>query len=196
MRKKKKAGIPLSKLVLGALLTALVVVLQFAGAFIKLGVFSVSLVMVPIAIGAIVCGPIIGAWLGFMFGIVVLVSGDAAWFMGFSVVGTIVTVLLKGTLAGFVSGIIYKVVALFNSKVAAITAAVLCPIVNTGVFALGCYVFFLDDLALAAEGTYSSATAFIFLGLIGANFVFELLLNTVLSPAVAYLVTFAKRKRK
>ena len=198
MKKTRSLGFPIDKMVLGALLTALVVVLQFAGAFVKFGAFSVSLVLVPIAIGAIVCGPAIGAWLGFVFGMVVLLSGDAAWFMGFNAFGTVLTVLLKGSLAGFVAGLVYKLVSRFNQYTAAISAAIVCPIVNSGVFALGCYVFFLKDLGLAVAsgevGQYSSATAYVFLGLIGGNFIFELLLNTVLSPVIATLVNLAKRE--
>jgi thiamine transporter ThiT len=43
------------KLVLGAVLTALVIVLQLLGAFIRFGPFSISLVLVPIVIGAALC---------------------------------------------------------------------------------------------------------------------------------------------
>ena len=197
MKKTRSVGFPIDKMVLGALLTALVVVLQFAGAFVKFGVFSVSLVLIPIAIGAIVCGPAIGAWLGFVFGMVVLLSGDAAWFMGFNAFGTVLTVLLKGSLAGFVAGLVYKLVSRFNQYTAAISAAIICPVVNSGVFALGCYVFFLKDLGLAVAsgevGQYSSATAYIFLGLIGGNFIFELLVNVLLSPAIVRIMKAVKR---
>ena len=195
MNKTRKAGFPVDKMVLGAMLTALVVVLQLAGSFVKFGVFSVSLVLIPIAIGAIACGPAIGAWLGFVFGMVVLLSGDAAWFMGFSPAGTVITVLLKGSLAGLTAGLVYKLVSKFNSYVAAIAAAIVCPVVNSGIFALGCYAFFLKDLAPVASGEgYSTTTAYIFLFLIGGNFIFELLLNTVLSPVVGTLVNLAKRQ--
>ena len=39
-------------LVLGAVMTALVALLQYMGAFIKLGPFSITLVLIPIVIGA------------------------------------------------------------------------------------------------------------------------------------------------
>ena len=92
-------------MVTGALLTALVIILQFVGASIKLGPFSVSLVLIPIAIGAITCGKGIGTWLGFVFGMAVLLSGDAAPFLVVNTAGTIVTVLLKGMASGFVAGL-------------------------------------------------------------------------------------------
>ena len=50
-----KSKIRTEKVVLGAVLTALVVVLQMLGAFIRFGPFSISLVLVPIVIGAAMC---------------------------------------------------------------------------------------------------------------------------------------------
>ena len=93
-----KRKLTTQELVLGAILTAIVVVLQLMGSFIKFGPFSISLVLIPIVIGAATCGTAIGAWLGLMFGFVVLISGDAAAFLSVNSFGTIVTVLLKGTL--------------------------------------------------------------------------------------------------
>ena len=90
-----------------AILTAIVVVLQLLGSFIRFGPFSVSLVLVPIVIGAALFGMGGGAWLGFVFGVVVLLSGDAAAFLPIHVFGTVLTVLLKGTLAGLAAGFIH-----------------------------------------------------------------------------------------
>ena len=77
------------------LFTAIVVVLQLLGSFIKFGTFSVSLVLVPVVIGAALYGATAGAWLGFVFGVVVLLSGDAAAFLGVNALGTVLTVLVR-----------------------------------------------------------------------------------------------------
>ena len=61
-----------------ALFTALIVILQLLGSFIRFGPVSVSLVALPIVVGAAVYGGAAGLWLGFVFGMVVLLSGDAA----------------------------------------------------------------------------------------------------------------------
>jgi len=87
------------------LFTAIVIVLQLMGSFIRFGTFSISLVLVPVVIGAALYGAGAGAWLGFVFGVVVLLSGDAAAFLGVNALGTILTVLVKGTLAGLLSGL-------------------------------------------------------------------------------------------
>ena len=66
-----------------ALFTALIVILQLLGSFIRFGPVSVSLVALPIVVGAAVYGSVAGLWLGFVFGVVVLLSGDAAAFFAF-----------------------------------------------------------------------------------------------------------------
>ena len=87
-----------------ALFTALIVILQLLGSFIRFGPVSVSLVALPIVVGAAVYGSAAGLWLGFVFGMVVLLSGDAAAFFAFSVPGTLLTVLVKGIACGGLAG--------------------------------------------------------------------------------------------
>ena len=64
-----------------AMLIAIVVILQLVGAIIRFGPFSISLVLMPIIIGASMYGAAEGTVLGLVFGIVVLLSGDAAAFL-------------------------------------------------------------------------------------------------------------------
>ena len=47
-----------------ALLTAVVVILQLLGSFIRFGPFSISLVLIPIVVGAALYGAGAGAWVG------------------------------------------------------------------------------------------------------------------------------------
>ena len=188
---------PLQRLTLGAILTALVVVLQLLGHFIHFGVFSISLVLIPIVVGAATCGPWIGAWLGLVFGITVLLSGDAAAFMAVNVPGTIVTVLLKGVLCGLLSGLTYRALANRSRIAAVVAAAAVCPIVNTGVFLIGCALFFFETIAgwATAAGFGENAVGYMFFVLAGGNFLFELGFNLVLSPIIVRLLDIAKRIR-
>ena len=181
------------KLVLAAILTALVIVLQFMGAFVRFGPFSISLVLIPIVIGAATCGVGIGAWLGFIFGVVVLASGDAAAFLAVDVVGTVVTVLVKGTVCGFAAGLVYKALERVNSVFAVFVAAIVCPVVNTGIFLIGCLIFFMETVSTWAGG--SNVGHYMIFGLVGGNFLFEVLFNIVLSPVVVRLLNIKKIKR-
>ena len=180
-------------LVMGAILTALVIVLQLMGAFIRFGMFSISLVLVPIVIGAAKCGWKIGAWLGFIFGAAVLISGDAASFLAINVFGTVLTVLLTGTACGLVAGLVYKALEKRNRYLAVIAAAVTCPIVNTGVFLLGCTVFFLPAITdWGVSQGFTNVAAYMFLGLAGGNFLVELAVNIVLAPVILRVLNFKK----
>ena len=192
MQSTKKTGMSTKTMVLAAILTALVVVLQFVGQTIRLGPFMISLVLIPIVIGAATCGPKIGGWLGFVFGLFVLISGDAAAFLAVNIFGTIVTVLLKGMLCGFVAGYVYKLLEGKSKSLAVIVVAIVCPVVNTAVFLLGCIAFFMDTIILWAAR--SNVIAYMFLGLVGGNFLVELGLNIVLGPAIVRLVNMAEEK--
>jgi hypothetical protein len=143
-------------------------------------------------VGAAVYGWQAGAWLGFAFGAAVLLSGDAAAFLAVNIFGTIVTVLLKGTLCGLAAGYVYKLLEGKNKALAVIVAAIVCPVVNTGVFLLGCVVFFMDTIIAWANG--SNVIAYMFVGLVGGNFLVELGMNLVLGPAIVRLVNIAEEK--
>ncbi len=182
----------------GGILTALVIVLQMLGSIIRFGTFQAALVLVPIVLGATLCGKYMGAWLGLIFGMVVLLNGDASLFYAFNVPGTIITVLAKGILCGLVTGIVYQGLAKRSQTLAIFTAALVCPVVNTGIFTLGCYTFFyhsLADIASAVQVTFTNATAFVFLVLIGGNFILELILNLILSPAIVRIIPIVKKIR-
>lgn len=184
------------RLVLTGLLSALVAVLSYLGGFIQIGVASVNIALVPVVIGAAIIGPAAGAWLGAVMGVFFFLSKDAALWFSLSIPGTVITVMLKGILAGLAAGLVYKLLRRFNRYAAVLGAAVICPIVNTGIFLLGCLVFFLEDVSswAAAEGT-ALATYFI-VGMVGVNFLIEFAANVLLSNAIYSILTiFDKRKK-
>lgn len=186
------------RLVLLALLSAIVIVLQLLAIYTRplFPVFAISLVLMPIVVGAGLIGPKAGAWLGLVFGLAVLLSGDAAAFMTIDAFGTIVVVLVKGMLAGFLSAVVYKLIASENKIWAAVAAAVVCPLVNTGVFIIGVYIFFLpavSEWGLAAG--FENVTSFIFLGMVGFNFIMEMIINLVLCPSIIRLVEYGQERK-
>lgn len=178
------------KLTYLAIVTALVILLQLLSPLIRFGTFSITLALLPIIIGVAVGGPMAGAWLGLVFGAAVLLSGDAAFFMGMNPIGTVITVLAKGIVCGIVAGLAYMMLKNVNKYVAVITAAILCPIANTAVFVLGCRLFFMDYVTTSAGESGVSAWGFIFLFLVGGNFFFELLYNVLLAPVITRLLRF------
>lgn len=175
------------------LFTAIVVALQLLAASIKFGPFSITLVLAPIVIGAALYGVGAGAWLGAAFGVSVLISGDAAAFMTINPAGTVITVSLKGMLAGLVAGLIYKALEKTNKTVAVVLAGIACPIVNTGIFLAGCYLFFQEWL-VSVFGTTGFAT--VVTGLVSVNFAVELGINMVLASVIVRVIDIGKKQLK
>ncbi len=178
-----------------ALFTAIVVVLQLLAVGLRaLGLFSISLVLVPIVVGSAVYGWKGGAWLGFVFGVAVLLSGDANAFLSIDVLGTVVTVLAKGTLCGLLAGLAYRLLSKINMWPAVICAAIVAPVVNTGVFLLGCRLFFFDTIVQwGAAAGFSNVGAYMVFGLTGINFLIELGVNLVLAPVITRLIRIGKK---
>ena len=179
------------------LFTAIVIVLQFVGSSIRFGMFSISLVLVPIVVGAALYGRLAGVWLGFAFGMTVLLSGDAAAFLVVDPAGTVVTVLTKGMLAGLAAGAVFALLQGVNRYLAVFAAAAAAPIVNTGIFLIGCRLFFYDTIAVWAEGMGfgGNVAGYMFLGLAGGNFLLELAVNMLLSPAIVRILRAARHQK-
>ncbi len=198
------------KLVQLAILTALVIVLQALGSFIKIGPLPMSFVLVPIVIGACMLGAKYGAFLGFVFGLITMIMGitgaDALSFLLFEArpVLFIVLCLLKATMAGFVAGLVYTLLGkAFNGKnklLQTILASIAAPIVNTGIFVAGMLLFFVPTMEALPSmfpdvfGGYGNAVQLVLLGLAGLNFVGEFVVNLVLSPAIVRIIDVAKKK--
>ncbi|MBR2404746.1 MAG: ECF transporter S component [Clostridia bacterium] len=178
-------------MVLSAIMTALVIILQFMGAFVRFGPFSISLVLIPIVIGAAECGMFAGAWLGFVFGVVVLASGDAAAFLAVNPIGTVITVLVKGAACGYAAAVVYRYVSRYNRYAGVAMAAIVCPVVNTGIFLLGCLVFFMDTISAWAGDT--QIWYYMIFVLVGGNFLFELGSNILLSPVIVRLLNIRNK---
>lgn len=184
-----------------ALLIALVVVMQSISAIIPpVSGFSISLVLIPIVLGAALYGPGAGALLGAAFGVIVFINcvtgADAGGQMVFQADPLLccLVVIGKGTLAGLASGGVFKLFGKKNPYVAMILAAIVCPVVNTGVFVACMLLLFRQVLSAWAGGT--DLVTYIFSGLLLFNFVPELIINVVFSPVSARILQLVKKNEK
>lgn len=195
--KTKGQGMSTERLVTLALLTALVAILAYFGGFIKIGgLASISLTLIPVVIGAVLCGPLAGAWLGGVSGVVFFMTADAVFWLGLSVPGTIITVMVKGVMAGLCAGYAYKLLEKFNRYVAIVVSAVVAPVVNTGIFLIGCLIFFIDAVSSMALAEGMSIGGYLIIFFVGLNFVFELIVNVILSPAISRIIELAEKTFK
>lgn len=173
------------------ILTAITVVLEVFAGFvgIRFGPFNITLALAPTIVGAAMYGWKAGAWLGFVFSFVVLFEPSTATFMTVNAPATILVVLIKGTVAGIVGGLVYTLISKKNKLAAVITAGVAMPLVNTGIFLLGCVLFFFDTVSKLGESMgYSNVFVFLIVGMTGLNFLVETAINLCLSTAIVRII--------
>ncbi|MGN0814165.1 MAG: ECF transporter S component [Candidatus Coproplasma sp.] len=189
-----------------AVLVALVVVLQCFGGYIKIAGLSLNLALVPIALGAILFGPLLGSTLGLICGFVILMYGVTGnepftfYLFSQSPVMTVLLCLVKTTVAGCAAGWAYKLISKKNKWIAVFVASALVPVVNTGVFAIGCFII-LDTVvgylsAVGLDTTGMSAFYIVFVVVITWNFFIELLTSLILAPAVATVTRVVEKQIK
>ncbi len=204
IRKNKSALSSILKMTYFSILAALVLVLHFSGIGIRLPFLStpVSLTLIPIVLCAMLLGPAYGAFLGFVYGLVVYISLGVMAMDPFTnilfVNNPIVTFLIctvKTSLAGFLSGLLYNIIKNKNVVVATFAAACIAPIVNTGIFILGCLLI-ADTIAENFVSGGESVLYFIAIVLPGFNFIFEFLFNTLLSPTIHRIATIVSKRLK
>lgn len=183
-----------------ALLMALEVVLTLL--YIPVGTINLNFGLVPIVIAAIFLGPLAGMLIGFVSGVVTAVQVVTVPSIFYTFLVTVnpiaacVISVLKTAVAGLMVGWIYNLMSKLckSTIVNSLVASAVCPIVNSGIFAVGMFAFFgnalLADANLSTLG--SSLIAIVFIGLIGVNFIVEFIVTTLLSPALCKTITAAK----
>ena len=195
----KKENFFSSKRVTGiAVLLALVIVLQAFGGTIAIGAVQLNFTLIPIVLGAILFGSLVGAFLGFACGVVVLIQviiGMVPFYVLIWTNDPIVTTLtciVKTTVAGFVAGFLYKLVSKKSKLVAVFIASAIVPVFNTALFIVGC-LFMSAVSGMAGE---QNILAFILVGLVTFNFFIELAVNLIVAPAVHRVVGVIDRQLK
>ena len=155
-------------------------------------------VLIPIVVGAIVLGPLYGAFLGFVFGAVTYIMGIVGLDPFTQVLFTehpfltALTCFIKAIAAGFLSGLAYKLIKSKSELAAVFVAAAVAPIVNTGIFILGALTMYdsINDMAVAKN---ASVVYFLFILCAGVNFLIEFALNMVLAPSVCRVIRAVRK---
>lgn len=187
-----------------AVLTALTVVLQFIGGYLKIGPVNLNLTLIPLVLCGMILGVVYSTALGFIIGAVFLIQGITgfepftAYLFSDSPVLLSLTCILKTTVAGAVGALLYKVLKNKNAYVATFASAAVVPVVNTGIFVLGMLtiknslISFLSGAGIDVSG--KSAIYLILVVVVTWNFFIELGLNLLLAPSVYRVIkVFDKR---
>ena len=136
-----------------ALLTAIIAVMTFTPiGYLKFGPLELTLIMVPVIIGAVTLGPAAGAFLGLVFGVSSFIqcfslSAFGAIRLSISVIKTLIVCVVPRVLAGWLTGLIFNAVTKKTKKDGAnyLVASICGSAFNT--------IFFLGFLALLFMNT-------------------------------------------
>lgn len=180
------------KLVVGAILSALVLVLQLVAGYIKIGPASITLTLAPIIVGGALYGKRMGAFLGLVFAIAVLVEPGTAGFYAVNWWATIIIVTLKSVVSAYLAAVVYEAVEKKNKLLAVILSGITLPVLNTGIFVLGSYFFFVPVFNPAGDLAGFPLLAAIVLGII-VNFAVELGVNLVLAAGITTVIKAIKK---
>ena len=178
-----------------AVLMALVIVLQAVGGTVSIGVVQLNFTLIPIVLSGILFGAWIGSFTGFACGVVVLIQvimGIVPFYtviwMGDPIVVAL-TCIVKTTVAGFLGGFIYNLIAKKNKIVATFVASAVVPTVNTALFIVGC-LFMTNSIYPMAQG--QNVLAFILVSIVTFNFFIELAINLIVAPALNRVLKIIK----
>ena len=197
MVKSKKKSMDTEKLVMLALLSAIVAVLGYIAGYLKpFGLASLNLTLIPVVIGAAWCGPFAGAWLGGVAGAIFFATPDAVFWLGLSIPGTIITVMVKGVASGLCAGFVYKLLEKYNRYLSVFVSAIVCPVVNTGIFWIGSLIFFMDTVSGGAAVEGVSVGVYLIVFFAGMNFIVELIANIAASPVIVRILDIVKKQLK
>ena len=187
-----------------AVLLALVILFQVLSGFMKIGTTTFCLVLIPIVLGGVMLGVRAGAFLGFAFGVVVIVDALCGldpftlYMLNDQPVFAVLLCLIKGVAAGVVPALVYKAVAKRNERVGMFVAAALAPIVNTGIFILGALMMsglFMETMTAFGVDVAGLSPFYVIVVIgVGINFFVELALNLVLAPTMNTVVKIVSRR--
>lgn len=170
-----------------AVLLALVLVLQIFGGSITIGAVQLNFTLIPIVLGAMFYGPIVGGILGLSCGVVVLVQVIMGLVPFYTLIWTndpvvtTLTCLVKTTAAGVLAGFVFDWLSKKNAILAVFVASAIVPIVNTMLFVIGCLFMTGSVYDMAGE---QNVLVFILVSIVTFNFFIELAVNMVVAPAL------------
>ena len=185
------------KLTQVAVFTAIIAVMAFTPiGYFKTAVVSITLIPIPVAIGAITLGPAAGAILGGVFGFTSFIQCFGLDAFGTALASTNVfftflMCFIPRILMGFVTGYIFRWINKIDKtkvKLAPyLVASLVCPIVNTVLFMSLLVLFFgKSDYILGLQETLGTDSVMAFIvAMVGVNGIVETVTTCILGTAIA-----------
>ncbi len=206
MSTRNQSSASLKHLCLLALFIAIQLVMYLLGlGMVPIGPLKMSFLTVPVAVGAMLLGPLDGLVLGVAFGLCSLwdaISGSSLMtgtFFGISPLHTVILCVGMRALMGLLTGLIFQGLRKLDRHQVACyyLSALAAPLLNTVLF-MGyiVLVFYHTDYIQALVTSTSAANAFMFVVLlVGVQGLIEMLVCTVVAGSAGKGVAVAVRKR-
>ena len=179
------------RLVLAAIITALILVMAFTPlGYPKIGPFSITLLMIPVAIGAILLGPAYGAFFGLLFGLtsflqcVFAIDPVGALCLSINPFLTALFCIPTRVLAGYCTGLVFRLMHK-KFKVASYVVASACSALFNTLFFVPTFVLCFGFnaeilLAMSVSNALGVITA-----LVTVNALVELAVCLIIGAAVS-----------
>lgn len=197
-----KASKKTIKLAIMGMLTAIIIIMTFTPlGYLKMPMgLEITLLQIPVMIGAIVLGPIEGAILGGIFGLTSFIqcfgaSPFGAVLLGINPVFTFIVCMVPRILMGWLSGIIFKKLnAIDKTKIVSFGVSGLsAALLNTILFVGMLTILFFGKMQADATAMGKSLIMYLF-AFVGINGVVEAIVCTLLGAAIGKAVYVACQK--
>lgn len=177
------------KLAITGMLGAITIMLGFTPlGMIPIGVFNVTTLHIPVIIGAIMEGPVVGASVGLIFGVTSLIKNLTAptpiSFIFWNPIVSVVPRILIGVLSYYFYSFAKRMIK--NEKVSSFLTGIVGTFVNTFFVLSFAYLLYAKDLVAKLE-LPDGAGAFL-IGIATANGIPEMLMSALITVSVVTAV--------
>ena len=194
------------RLVLTALLTALIIVMAFTPfGYLKAGAIEITFITIPVIIGAVLLGPVGGLFLGAVFGITSFIQCFGMSTFGvalFSVspLRTAIVCIVARVLMGWLTAVIFKAISSKDktSFVQYLVASIAGPLLNTILFTGTLLLLFNNaPIIIQLKEQFGSTNVMTFAAaFVGVNGLIEAGVCAVLGTALCKALSVAMKKMK
>ncbi len=194
------------RLVQLALFTAIILLMAFTPiGYIKTGGLSITLLVLPVAVGAITLGPASGAILGGIFGLTSFIQcfgldPFGTTLFNINPVGAFILCFIPRILMGWLTGLIFAAVrkADKSNNISYVVGSLAGPILNTVLFMTAfLLIFYQTDFVQGLVSQFGSANAFEFVvAFVTVNGLIEAGVNFVAGTAISKTIDIVARRSR
>ena len=192
------------RLVLTALLTALIIVMAFTPlGYLKAGAIEITFITIPVIIGAVLLGPVGGLFLGAVFGITSFIqcfgmSTFGVALFSASPLRTAIVCIVPRVLMGWLTAVIFKAISSKDktSFVQYLVASIAGPLLNTILFTGTLLLLFNNaPIIIQLKEQFGSTNVMAFAAaFVGVNGLIEAGVCAVLGTALCKALSVAMKK--